>query len=82
MTTLIAHVSSLQGQLSAALGQIQALHARDQTHADDPEGAASTANNMPPKRTSATAARVVVAARVVAAAAAASMTAAAVEQLI
>ncbi|GJT84214.1 reverse transcriptase domain-containing protein [Tanacetum coccineum] len=41
MTTLIAHVSSLQGQLSAALGQIQALQARDQTHADDPEGAAA-----------------------------------------
>ncbi|GJT44815.1 hypothetical protein Tco_0953530 [Tanacetum coccineum] len=39
MTTLIAQVSSLQGQLSAALGQIQALQARDQTHADDPEGA-------------------------------------------
>ncbi|GJR04983.1 putative reverse transcriptase domain-containing protein [Tanacetum coccineum] len=37
-TTLIAQVSSLQGQLSAALGQIQALQARDQTHADDPEG--------------------------------------------
>ncbi|GJV84958.1 hypothetical protein Tco_1524856 [Tanacetum coccineum] len=34
--TLIAHVSLLQGQLSAALGQIQALQARDQTHADDP----------------------------------------------
>ncbi|GJR28686.1 putative reverse transcriptase domain-containing protein [Tanacetum coccineum] len=34
-TTLIAQVSSLQGQLSAALGQIQALQARDQTHADD-----------------------------------------------
>ncbi|GJS81883.1 reverse transcriptase domain-containing protein [Tanacetum coccineum] len=40
MTTLIAQVSSLQGQLSAALGQIQALQARDQTHADDHEGAA------------------------------------------
>ncbi|GJX02442.1 hypothetical protein Tco_0186355 [Tanacetum coccineum] len=43
MTTLIVHVSSLQGQLSAALGQIQALQARDQTHADDPEGAGSSA---------------------------------------
>ncbi|GKF33700.1 hypothetical protein Tco_0106900, partial [Tanacetum coccineum] len=43
MTTLIAHVSSLQGQLSAALGQIQALHARDQTHVDDREGAGSSA---------------------------------------
>ncbi|GJT94594.1 hypothetical protein Tco_1090112 [Tanacetum coccineum] len=31
------------GQLSAALGQIQALLARDQTHADDPEGASSSA---------------------------------------
>ncbi|GJW62781.1 hypothetical protein Tco_0112116 [Tanacetum coccineum] len=41
--TLVAHVSSLQGQLSAALGQIQALQARDQTHADDPEGAGSSA---------------------------------------
>ncbi|GKC64048.1 hypothetical protein Tco_1096646 [Tanacetum coccineum] len=43
MTTLFAQVSSLQGQLSAALGQIQALQARDQTHADDPEGAGSSA---------------------------------------
>ncbi|GKG36568.1 hypothetical protein Tco_0444246, partial [Tanacetum coccineum] len=43
MTTLITHVLSLQGQLSAALGQIQALQARGQTHADDREGAASTA---------------------------------------
>ncbi|GKD67222.1 hypothetical protein Tco_1309330, partial [Tanacetum coccineum] len=41
--TLIAQISSLQGQLSAALGQIQALQARDQTHADDPEGAGSSA---------------------------------------
>ncbi|GJS80881.1 hypothetical protein Tco_0747422 [Tanacetum coccineum] len=41
--TLIAHISLLQGQLSAALGQIQALQARDQTHADDPEGAGSSA---------------------------------------
>ncbi|GKF87835.1 hypothetical protein Tco_0258712, partial [Tanacetum coccineum] len=38
-TTLIARVSSLQGQLSATLGQIHALQARDQTHADNPEGA-------------------------------------------
>ncbi|GKE74379.1 hypothetical protein Tco_1536420 [Tanacetum coccineum] len=41
--TLIAQISSLQGQLSAALGQIQALQARDQTHVDDPEGAGSSA---------------------------------------
>ncbi|GKA65355.1 reverse transcriptase domain-containing protein [Tanacetum coccineum] len=74
------------GQLSAALGQIQALQARDPTHADDPEGADSSStvvgfvllflvsdnhNNMPPKRTSAAAM-----------AAAAPMTAVAVEQLI
>ncbi|GJX91480.1 hypothetical protein Tco_0344806, partial [Tanacetum coccineum] len=79
-------VSSLQGQLSAASGQIQALQTRDQTHADDHEGAASTTvglvfsflvsdnhNNMPPRRSSATAR---------AAAAATPMTAAAVEPLI
>ncbi|GJZ34994.1 hypothetical protein Tco_0580811 [Tanacetum coccineum] len=41
--TLIAQISSLQGQLLATLGQIQALQARDQTHADDPEGADSSA---------------------------------------
>ncbi|GKE29892.1 hypothetical protein Tco_1445276 [Tanacetum coccineum] len=41
--TLVAHVSFLQGQLSAALGQIQALQARDLNHADDPEGADSCA---------------------------------------
>ncbi|GKB97412.1 hypothetical protein Tco_0983549 [Tanacetum coccineum] len=75
MTTLITHVSSLQGQLSAALGHIQALQARDPTHTDDREGAASTAaglvflflvsdnhNNMSPRRSSATARAVVVAA--------------------
>ncbi|GKC47441.1 hypothetical protein Tco_1065163 [Tanacetum coccineum] len=31
------------GQLSAAQGQIQALQARDPTHANDPEGADSCA---------------------------------------
>ncbi|GJV70099.1 hypothetical protein Tco_1485608 [Tanacetum coccineum] len=41
--TLIAHVSALQGQLSATLGQIQALQTRDQTHAGDREGAGSSA---------------------------------------
>ncbi|GJY36892.1 putative ribonuclease H-like domain-containing protein [Tanacetum coccineum] len=71
--TLVAHVSFLHGQLSAALGQIEALQARDPTHADDLEGAdnSSTANNMPPKRTSAAAMD-----------AAAPMTAVVVEQLI
>ncbi|GKF10197.1 hypothetical protein Tco_0048123, partial [Tanacetum coccineum] len=34
---------SSAGQLSATLGQIQALQARDQTHVDDPEGAGSSA---------------------------------------
>ncbi|GJX57764.1 hypothetical protein Tco_0287661 [Tanacetum coccineum] len=76
-----------EGQLSAALGQIQALHARDQTHVDDREGAASMAvglvfsflvsdnhNNMPPRRSFATARAV--------AAAATPMTAAAIKQLI
>ncbi|GKC03315.1 hypothetical protein Tco_0994925 [Tanacetum coccineum] len=78
--TLIAQVSLLQGQLSADLGQIQALQARDQTHVYDPEGAASTANNMPPRRTSTATARAdVTAARVAAATTAAPMTAAAVE---
>ncbi|GJY34111.1 hypothetical protein Tco_0418580 [Tanacetum coccineum] len=42
-TEAVEEVSSLQGQLSAALGHIQALQARDQTHADDPEGAGSSA---------------------------------------
>ncbi|GJY87249.1 reverse transcriptase domain-containing protein [Tanacetum coccineum] len=64
---------SLAEQLSVALGQIQALQARDQTHADNPEGADSM-NNMPPRRSSATARA--------AAAAATPMTTAAVEQLI
>ncbi|GKD16211.1 hypothetical protein Tco_1205369, partial [Tanacetum coccineum] len=50
--------------------QIQALQARDHTHADDPEGAASTANNMPPRRSSATTRAAAVAARAAAAAAA------------
>ncbi|GJU46368.1 hypothetical protein Tco_1203634 [Tanacetum coccineum] len=58
------------GQLSAALGQIQAFQARYQTHADDPEGAAST-NNMPPRRSSATT-RVAAAAAIRAAAAVAT----------
>ncbi|GKD93619.1 reverse transcriptase domain-containing protein [Tanacetum coccineum] len=84
---LSALVSLLQGQLSAALGQIRALQARDQTHEDDHEGAASMTvglvssflvsnnhNNIPPRRSSATARAT--------AAAATPMTAAAVEQLI
>ncbi|GJR95988.1 hypothetical protein Tco_0268162, partial [Tanacetum coccineum] len=81
-TQLFKRVDGL-GQLSAALGQIQALQARDQTHTDDPKGAASTANNMPPRRTSAAPRAADAAARAAAATAAtAPMTAAAVEQLI
>nr|GEW83483.1 hypothetical protein [Tanacetum cinerariifolium] len=41
--TLVAQVSFLQGQLLVPLGQIQALQAREPTHADDPEGADSCA---------------------------------------
>ncbi|GKE83071.1 hypothetical protein Tco_1553071, partial [Tanacetum coccineum] len=59
--------------------KIRALQARDQTRADAPEGAGSSAsNNMPPRRSSATARAAAAAAR----AAAAPMTATAVEQLI
>ncbi|GJY83276.1 putative reverse transcriptase domain-containing protein [Tanacetum coccineum] len=85
-TALIAQVSLLQGQLSATLGQIQALQARDQTHADDHEGTASMAvglvfsflvsdnhNNMPSRRSSATTRAATAAAR--AAAVATPMTA-------
>ncbi|GJU67583.1 putative reverse transcriptase domain-containing protein [Tanacetum coccineum] len=43
IATLVAQVSSLQGHLATALGEIRALQARDQTRADAPEGAASTA---------------------------------------
>ncbi|GJX53486.1 hypothetical protein Tco_0281855 [Tanacetum coccineum] len=70
---------SSAGKLSAALGQIQALQARDQTHADDPEGTASMAYNMPSRRTSTATARAAAAA---ARAAIALITADAVEQLI
>ncbi|GJR10042.1 reverse transcriptase domain-containing protein [Tanacetum coccineum] len=96
IAALTAQVSSLQGHLATALGEIRALQARDQARADAPEGTASTAvglvfsflvsdnhNNMPPRRSSATA-RAAAAARAATAAAAAAtpMTAAAVEQLI
>ncbi|GJX33280.1 putative reverse transcriptase domain-containing protein, partial [Tanacetum coccineum] len=89
IAALTAQVSSLQGHLAMALGEIRALYARDQARADAPEGTASTTvglvfsflvsnnhNNMPPRRSSATA-------RAAAAAVAAvPMTVAAVEQLI
>ncbi|GKB46275.1 putative reverse transcriptase domain-containing protein, partial [Tanacetum coccineum] len=86
ITALTSQVSSLEGHLATALGEIRALQARDQARTDALEGTASRAvglvfsflvsdnhNNMPPKRSSATAR---------ATAAAAPMTAAAVEQLI
>ncbi|GJU21329.1 reverse transcriptase domain-containing protein [Tanacetum coccineum] len=85
MTTLIAQVSSLQGQLSATLGHIQALQARDQTHVDDSSMAVGLVfsflvsdnhNNMPSRRSSANTRVVAVAARA-AATVAAPMTAAA-----
>ncbi|GJV48580.1 hypothetical protein Tco_1438792 [Tanacetum coccineum] len=38
ITTLVTQISLLQGQLSAALRQIQTLQARDLTHADEPKG--------------------------------------------
>ncbi|GJZ97312.1 putative reverse transcriptase domain-containing protein [Tanacetum coccineum] len=91
---LIAHVSSLQGHLAMALGEIRALQARDQARADASEDTASTAvglvflslvldnhNNMPLRRSSATA-RAAAAVRAAIAAAATPMTADAVEQLI
>ncbi|GJZ04481.1 hypothetical protein Tco_0537756 [Tanacetum coccineum] len=40
--TLVAQVSSLQSQLIATLGQIQALQVRDPAHVDDPEDADSS----------------------------------------
>ncbi|GJY60305.1 putative reverse transcriptase domain-containing protein, partial [Tanacetum coccineum] len=83
-----------EGQLSAALGHIQALQARGQTHVDDREGAASMAvglvfsflvsdnhNNMPPRRSFATA-RAAATIRAAATTTATPMTVVAVEQLI
>ncbi|GKA26694.1 hypothetical protein Tco_0712803, partial [Tanacetum coccineum] len=43
IATLTAQVSSLQGHLATALGEIRALQARDQTRADAPKGASSSA---------------------------------------
>ncbi|GJY39234.1 putative reverse transcriptase domain-containing protein [Tanacetum coccineum] len=80
---LTAQVSSLQGHLATALGEIRALQDREQARADVPEGTASTVvgpNNMPPKRTARTAR--VAAATATAAAAATPMTTAAIEQLV
>ncbi|GJV45117.1 putative reverse transcriptase domain-containing protein [Tanacetum coccineum] len=79
IATLVTQISFLQGQLSMALRQIQALQARDQTHADDPEGADSSraAENLCYCKGCAATARAIAAV-----AAAAPMTVAAVEQLI
>ncbi|GKE43109.1 reverse transcriptase domain-containing protein, partial [Tanacetum coccineum] len=94
IAALTAQVSSLQGQLAMALGEIRALQAKEQDCADAPEGIASTvvgSNNMPPKRTARTirTARVAAATATAAAAttatatvAAALMTTAAIEQLV
>ncbi|GKE18416.1 reverse transcriptase domain-containing protein [Tanacetum coccineum] len=75
IAALTAQVSSLQGHLATALGEIRALQAR----ADAPEGT-DNHNNMPPSRSSATARAAARAATAVAAAA--PMTDVAVEQLI
>ncbi|GKD14635.1 putative reverse transcriptase domain-containing protein, partial [Tanacetum coccineum] len=42
IAALTAQVSSLQGHLATALGEIQALQAREQTRTDAPEGTASS----------------------------------------
>ncbi|GKD93922.1 putative reverse transcriptase domain-containing protein, partial [Tanacetum coccineum] len=81
IAALTAQVSSLQGHLAMALGEIRALQARDHPRVDAPEGTASTAvglifsflvsdnhNNMPPRRSSTTARAAAVAARAAAAA--------------
>ncbi|GJZ01838.1 putative reverse transcriptase domain-containing protein [Tanacetum coccineum] len=86
IAALTAQVSSLQGHLATALGEIRALQAREQARADAPEGTASTVvgpNNMPPKRTARTARTArVAAATATTAAAATPMTTAAIEQLV
>ncbi|GJV39858.1 hypothetical protein Tco_1418298 [Tanacetum coccineum] len=43
IAALTAQVSSLQGHLATALGEIRALQARDQARADAPEGTSSSA---------------------------------------
>ncbi|GJS27980.1 hypothetical protein Tco_0488600 [Tanacetum coccineum] len=86
IAALTAQVSSLQGHLATALGEIRALQAREQARADAPEDTASTVvgpNNMPPKRTARTARTArVAAATTTTAAAATPMTTAAIEQLV
>ncbi|GJZ45725.1 hypothetical protein Tco_0593321 [Tanacetum coccineum] len=88
IAALTAQVSSLQGHLATALGEIRALQAREQARADAAEGTGNVVlcyvdlnsvmccdpshNNMPPKRTYAATKT----ARVVAATAAAAATAA------
>ncbi|GJV01655.1 hypothetical protein Tco_1335224 [Tanacetum coccineum] len=42
IAALTAHVSSLQGHLATALGEIRALQAREQARADAPEGTGSS----------------------------------------
>ncbi|GJR02101.1 hypothetical protein Tco_0525085 [Tanacetum coccineum] len=47
VTTLVSQTTSLQTQLIAALGQIQALQVRDPAHVDDPEDADSCFKHGP-----------------------------------
>nr|GFC42986.1 hypothetical protein [Tanacetum cinerariifolium] len=42
IATLTTQLSSLQGHLATALGEIRALQAREQAHASAPEGASSS----------------------------------------
>nr|GFC43068.1 hypothetical protein [Tanacetum cinerariifolium] len=50
IATLTIQLSSLQGHLVTALGEIQALQAREQARAGAPKGAGSTSTKMTPKR--------------------------------
>ncbi|GJQ90899.1 putative reverse transcriptase domain-containing protein [Tanacetum coccineum] len=78
IAALTARISSLQGHLVTALGEIRELQAREHARTDVPEGTASTVNNMPPKRTSAATKTT----RAAVATAATPMTDAAVDQLV
>ncbi|GKC06541.1 hypothetical protein Tco_0998151 [Tanacetum coccineum] len=57
VATLVAQTSSLQTQLTTALGRIQTLKAKEPTRTDDPEDVGNSfvyLAKMPPKRTAAT----------------------------
>ncbi|GKC55637.1 hypothetical protein Tco_1083235 [Tanacetum coccineum] len=55
VVTLVAQTSSLQTQLTIALGRIQTLEARESARTDDPKDAGGNSQlKMPPKRTATT----------------------------